>query len=52
MNAVFHGHAHRGQPEGKTAQGIPVFNVSIQLLRSLHAEKPFRIFEVAVGREE
>lgn len=52
VNAVFHGHAHRGQPEGKTAQGIPVFNVSIQLLRNLHADKPFRIFEVAVGREE
>ncbi|HEV2845291.1 MAG TPA: metallophosphoesterase [Thermoanaerobaculia bacterium] len=50
VQAVFHGHAHRGQPEGKTAQGIPVFNVSIQLLRQSYPERPpFRIFEVPVG---
>lgn len=50
VQAVFHGHAHRGQPEGRTAQGIPVFNVSIQLLRQSYPERPpFRIFEVPVG---
>jgi Icc-related predicted phosphoesterase len=50
VQAVFHGHAHRGRPEGKTAQGIPVFNVSIQLLRQSYPERPpFRIFEVPVG---
>jgi len=50
VQAVFHGHAHRGQPEGKTAQGVPVYNVSLSLLRHAFPERPpFRIFEVAVG---
>jgi Icc-related predicted phosphoesterase len=49
VNAVFHGHAHRGQPEGKTANGVPVFNVSLQLLRHTDPDRPpFRVFEVAV----
>ena len=48
MNAtmVFHGHAHRGQPEGRTAIGIPVYNVSYPLLHRLNAERPYRIVEV------
>src|SRR4029079_14553425 len=42
--AVFHGHAHHGSPEGTTKSGIPVFNVSISLLRSAYpAKPPFRI---------
>lgn len=50
VQAVFHGHAHRGQPEGKTAQGVPVFNVCIQLLRQSYPDRPpFRMFEVQVG---
>jgi Icc-related predicted phosphoesterase len=50
VQAVFHGHAHRGQPEGRTAQGVPVFNVSLSLLRSAYPDRPpFRIFEVAAG---
>lgn len=50
VQAVFHGHAHRGQPEGKTAQGTPVYNVSYSLLRGAYPDRPpFRIFEVAVG---
>jgi Icc-related predicted phosphoesterase len=50
VQAVFHGHAHRGQPEGKTAQGVPVYNVSLSLLRHAFPERPpFRVFEVAVG---
>ncbi len=49
VQAVFHGHAHRGKPEGKTAQGIPVYNVSVQLLRHEYPDRPaFRIFEVPV----
>jgi Icc-related predicted phosphoesterase len=49
VNAVFHGHAHRGQPEGKTANGVPVFNVSLQLLRHTYPDHPpFRTFEVVV----
>ena len=49
VDVVFHGHAHRGQPEGKTAAGVPVYNVSIQLLRQLFPDRPpVRIFEVRV----
>lgn len=49
VHAVFHGHAHRGQPEGKTATGVPVYNVCVQLLRHSYPEQPpFRIFEVPV----
>lgn len=53
VHAVFHGHAHRGQPEGKTATGVPVYNVSVQLLKHSYPERPpFRIFEVPVEVEE
>ncbi len=34
VHAVFHGHAHHGSPEGRTANGIPVYNVALPLLRS------------------
>jgi Icc-related predicted phosphoesterase len=47
VSAVFHGHAHRGSPEGRTSSGIPVFNVCLPLLRSLYPDRPpFRLFEV------
>jgi Icc-related predicted phosphoesterase len=44
---VFHGHAHRGTPEGKTSGGIPVYNVSLPLLRRTFPDRlPCRIFEI------
>jgi Icc-related predicted phosphoesterase len=47
VSAVVHGHAHKGSPEGKTTTGIPVYNVSIQVLRASYPEQPaFRIIEV------
>jgi Icc-related predicted phosphoesterase len=46
VTAVFHGHAHNGRPEGKTRNGVPVFNVSISLMRELSPERPFRTIEV------
>jgi hypothetical protein len=47
---VVHGHAHRGQLEGKTQGGVPVYNVSLPLLtRSFADRPPFRVFEVALG---
>jgi Icc-related predicted phosphoesterase len=53
VQAVFHGHAHRGQPEGRTSHGIPVYNVSVQLLRQSYPDRPaFRVFEVEVPVEE
>jgi Icc-related predicted phosphoesterase len=46
---VFHGHAHRGSAEGATRTGIPVYNVSLQLLRSAFPDQPtYRVVEVAV----
>jgi len=48
VNAVFHGHAHRGRPEGKTAAGVPVYNVSVQLLRSIDPGRPVRIVDIPV----
>jgi Icc-related predicted phosphoesterase len=46
---VFHGHAHRGHLEGATQTGIPVYNVSLPLLRRTFPEGPlFRTFQIEV----
>jgi Icc-related predicted phosphoesterase len=48
VSAVFHGHAHRGSPEGKVGE-VPVYNVSLPLLRRLWPDRPpVRVVEVAV----
>jgi Icc-related predicted phosphoesterase len=46
VDAVFHGHAHHGAPEGKTANGIPVYNVALPLLRRMRADAPVRVVEI------
>jgi Icc-related predicted phosphoesterase len=47
VDAVFHGHAHRGTPEGRTINGVPVFNVARPLLlRNRPDLPPFRLFEL------
>jgi Icc-related predicted phosphoesterase len=46
VSAIFHGHAHHGQPEGRTARNAPVFNVSLALMRELSPDRPFRIVEI------
>jgi Icc-related predicted phosphoesterase len=47
VDVVFHGHAHRGTPEAKTINGVPVFNVARPLLRRLQPDQPgFRLFDV------
>jgi Icc-related predicted phosphoesterase len=47
--AVFHGHAHRGSPEGKLGDSIPVYNVALPLLRRLWPDKPpVRVVQVHV----
>lgn len=49
VDVVFHGHAHRGQPEGKTAAGVPVYNVCVQLLSHLWPDRPpVRVVELPV----
>jgi hypothetical protein len=50
VSMVFHGHAHRGKPEGVTKNGVPVYNVSMPLLtRTFTDRPPFRVFDVPVG---
>lgn len=46
VSAVFHGHAHHGRPEGRTSKNVPVFNVSMSLMREAFPDRPFRLFEV------
>ena len=49
VSLVFHGHAHRGQPQGVTKNGAPVYNVSMPLLTRTFADRPpFRVFDVRV----
>lgn len=44
VNMVFHGHAHHGALEGRTANGTPVYNVAMPLLlRTFPDRPPFRV---------
>jgi Icc-related predicted phosphoesterase len=53
VSAVFHGHAHRGAPEGRTAGGIPVYNVALPVLKQAGAEPfPVKIIELPIGEPE
>lgn len=48
VDVVFHGHAHRGQPEGRTVNGTPVYNVAKPLLERTYPDQPpFRVLEFA-----
>ena len=52
VNAVFHGHAHRGSLEGRTKNGAPVYNVAMPVLAAAFPEHPlFRVVEVPVTAE-
>lgn len=44
--AVLHAHAHHGAPEGRTPQGIPVYNVSLPVLRAQKPEQMYRLIEI------
>lgn len=47
VNVVFHGHAHHGALEGRTARGTPVFNVAMPLLLQKFPNRPpYRVFEM------
>jgi Icc-related predicted phosphoesterase len=47
---AFHGHAHRGSPEGVTKGGVPVHNVAMPLLLALNPDEiPLKVVEVPVG---
>ena len=50
VRAVFHGHAHHGALEGRTAGGVPVFNVSAPVFQRLAPDgEPFRVIAVPRG---
>jgi Icc-related predicted phosphoesterase len=52
VNAVFHGHAHRGSPHGRTKGSAPVYNVAMALLASAYPDQPpFRVIEVPLHEE-
>lgn len=47
---AFHGHAHRGTPEGKTSGGVPVYNVALPLLRRTFPDRPpVRVVEISTA---
>jgi hypothetical protein len=47
VDVVLHGHAHHGAPEGRTAGGVPVYNVSMSLLTAAFPDRPpFRLIEL------
>jgi Icc-related predicted phosphoesterase len=49
VTAVFHGHAHRGSPEGRVGDRVPVYNVALPLLRRLWTDRPpIRVVEVVL----
>jgi Icc-related predicted phosphoesterase len=49
VDAVFHGHAHNGTLEAKTLGGVPVYNVSLNLLQKVFPDSlPFRVIELEV----
>lgn len=44
---ALHGHAHNGQVEGQTSSRIPVYNVSMPLLKKHFPDQPpFRLLEI------
>ena len=50
VTLVVHGHVHRGQLEGQTKTGTPVYNVSMPLLaRTFEDRPPFRVFNLPQG---
>ena len=51
VSCVFHGHAHHGQPEGRTTKNVPVFNVSASLMREIFPERPFRLVDIDMKNE-
>lgn len=47
VSVAFHGHSHFGKLSGKTLKGVPVFNVSFPLLKRMHPEHPYFIYDLA-----
>lgn len=41
-----HGHAHHGRAQGKTERGVPIYNVSIPVLKAAGHPDPFLVLSV------
>jgi hypothetical protein len=53
VDAVFHGHAHRGTLEARTINGVPVYNVAKPLLQRMRPDAPpFFLYELPRERAE
>jgi hypothetical protein len=47
VSVVFHGHAHRGTTEGRTRNGVPVYNVCLPLLIDpTRGQPPFKLVDL------
>lgn len=46
VEAIFHGHAHKGKLGAQTPDGIPVWNVSLPLLSQQGRPHPFHLMKV------
>jgi Icc-related predicted phosphoesterase len=46
VDLVVHGHAHPGSHEGKTARGIPVYNVSEAIMRDIDETRPYLVVDL------
>lgn len=44
-DVAFHGHAHRGAPEGRTVKGVPVYNVAHAIMSAIDPAHPYRVVE-------
>ena len=49
---AFHGHAHHGAFEGRTSGGVPVFNVSHDLIRREGRGEMYFLYEIPIGAAE
>jgi hypothetical protein len=45
VDLILHGHAHKGSFEGKTAGGIPVYNVC-RFVAERMGKRPYSIFDI------
>ncbi|RPI21514.1 MAG: metallophosphoesterase [Acidobacteria bacterium] len=45
VDVIVHGHAHHGSPEGRTAGGIPVYNVC-RFVQQRCCNRPYLVFQV------
>lgn len=48
VDVIFHGHAHHGSPEGRTAGGRPVHNVS-RFVQEKFYKRPYCLYEIEGG---